>query len=79
MSDNKDILQKKAWSTRQMAYAISATAFIIFSATMIWTRFLYIESQVTTNSHREDKREERNAKDREAIWVEINKMKDEHK
>ena len=42
----KDIVQQKVWNTKQMVTAILITGSIVFSATMIWGRFLFMETKM---------------------------------
>jgi len=79
MSDDKDILQKRTWSTKQLFWAVWITGAIVFSAAMIWSRFVLIENAVTVNQQRNDKRYERANSDRENIWSELNRIKEQHK
>jgi len=44
----KDITQKRVWNTKDMVTAVSIAVTITFAVTMIWGRFLFIETQVGT-------------------------------
>ena len=40
----KDILEKNTWNTKQLVTSIIVTASIVFAASMIWSRFLFVET-----------------------------------
>lgn len=54
-----DILQKKEWNTKQVITAIIIAISVTFSATMIWGRFLLVETEIDTLSGRVEKKDER--------------------
>jgi hypothetical protein len=56
---NTDILQKKEWNTKQVITAILIAVSITFSGTMIWGRFLSVETEISTLSGRVEKKDER--------------------
>jgi hypothetical protein len=41
---DSDIVEKRVWNTKQMVTAITVTGGIVFAATMIWGRFLFVET-----------------------------------
>ena len=43
----KDITQQRVWNTKQLIVAVSIAVSVTFGATMIWARFLYVETAVT--------------------------------
>lgn len=61
------VIDKKVWSTQDIIKTPIVTAMIVFTATMIWSRFLFIESTVETNQQRNDKRYVRASEDRANI------------
>lgn len=54
-----DILDKTNWSTKQLIAVILFAVTITFSATMIWARFLYLETNMSTISNRIEKKDNR--------------------
>ena len=43
-----DVTKKRVWNTKDMVTAVSIAITITFAATMIWARFLYVETAVKT-------------------------------
>ena len=56
---NEDITQKKVWDTKQMLTIVGAAIMVTFAATMIWGRFLFMESQISTLDDRIEKKDGR--------------------
>ena len=44
----EDVVQKRVWNTKQMITIVAFAITLTFSATMIWGRFLFMESQIQT-------------------------------
>ena len=53
------LIEKSVWSTQDIVKAIVYTAIVVFAATMIWSRFLFMESEISTNSRRLNTKTER--------------------
>jgi len=66
-----DITDKKVWSTRNVLIAIAITASVVFSATMIWNRFLAVEQFKDTVKSEFKKA----ASDRGELWRQIDNLK----
>jgi len=79
MENKNDITKKKVWDSNQMIRIISFVAIAVFTLTMIYNRFLIMEKEIETIDLRANKRYERMSSDRQNIWQEINKIKDQHK
>ncbi len=75
---NKDITEQRVFTAKQLILIIVFVASITFSGTMIWSRFLAVESEIEINEDRAAKRNSRNIEDRRALWNEINSLKKEH-
>ena len=42
----EDVTLKRVWSTKDVATAISVTAVVVFTITLIWSRFLFNENYI---------------------------------
>ena len=42
----KDVIQERVWNTKQVITAILITMSLTFTVSMIWARFLYVETAV---------------------------------
>ena len=74
----EDVIKKKVWSTKDVVIVIMVTASIVFSSTIIWTRFLFNEKQIELLSERADKRYSRQATNDQNQWDAINKLMETH-
>ncbi len=48
----KDITQQRVWNTKQLVTAVAISISLTFATTMIWARFLYVETYVETVDNR---------------------------
>ena len=55
----KDITQQRVWNTKQLVTAVAISISLTFATTMIWARFLYVETYVETVDNRYRKITER--------------------
>jgi len=56
----KDIIKQRVWNTKQLVAAIALSISLTFGVTMIWARFLYVETYVETVDNRYKKITDRN-------------------
>jgi hypothetical protein len=74
-----DITKQRVWSTAQLVRIVLAAVFATFTMTLIYTRFLFIENEIGVVSERANKREIRNTSNFNAVWGEINTLKEKNK
>ena len=55
-----DITKQRVWNTKQLVTAIAVSISLTFATTMIWARFLYVETYVETVDNRYKKITDRN-------------------
>lgn len=71
-----DIISQKVWNSKQLVTAILITGSVVFSGTLIWTRFLFMEEEIKTNEDRATKRYHRQQEENVKFWNEFNKSKE---
>ena len=78
MSTTNDILTKKTWTTKQVAFIIWAAISATFVLTKIYDRFEYLEREVKVDQERETKRNNRSILDRQDMWKAIKELQNNH-
>ena len=78
----EDVIQKRVWNTKQMAWIVGGAISLTFGATMIWGRFLFMENKtealdrkIDYVNERVDKITSRNKESIELNSNEIDKLK----
>ena len=71
---NQDVTTLKVWSTKQMATILFFTVTAVFSITMIYARFIYMEQQIEILNDRLEKKTKRLETDNENQWSVINEL-----
>jgi ABC-type nickel/cobalt efflux system permease component RcnA len=86
----RDVTTLRVWSTKQLISIVSFVVVITFSGTMIWSRFVYMETQNATIRNeieekyenvtaRIDKKTARIEEDNKNQWQVINELQKNNK
>ena len=86
--EEKELIEKKMWSSKQLWSLVLGVAFAVFTITMIYARFLGMEktidfmkathaTEIATLEDRQDKQNARHVKEMEDLESEMDKQADE--